>query len=160
MYIGVIGQGQCDDETYSIAEEVGRLIAKEGAVLVCGGLGGVMEGAAKGARSAGGMTLGILPGFSRAEANPYISISIPTGFGVARNILVVRSSDVLIAISGGHGTLTEISFALHFAKPVIGLYTWGLTRNGTAVEDIIPVKTPEEAVGKAMEFIKKSNRSE
>ena len=155
MYIGVIGQGQCDDEIYSIAEEVGRLIAKEGAVLVCGGLGGVMEGAARGARSAGGLTLGILPGFSRSEANPYISIAVPTGFGVARNILVVRSSDALIAISGGHGTLTEISFALHFAKPVIGLYTWGLTRNGQTVEDIISVKTPEEAVSKAMELIKK-----
>ncbi|HPZ07163.1 MAG TPA: TIGR00725 family protein [Candidatus Eremiobacteraeota bacterium] len=154
MYIGVIGQSQCNEEIASIAEEVGELIARNGAVMICGGMGGVMEAASRGARSAGGVTIGILPGFSREEANSYISISIPTGLGPARNLIIVRASDVLIAISGGYGTLTEIAFALHFGKPVIGLYTWGLNREGKDLQDIMIVRTPREAVSKAMELIK------
>jgi uncharacterized protein (TIGR00725 family) len=152
MYIGVIGQSQCNEQIASMAEEVGRLIAQGGAVLVCGGMGGVMEAASRGAREAGGLTVGILPGLARSEANPYISVAIPTGLGAARNLLVVRSSDVLIAISGGYGTLTEIAFALHFNKHVIGLDTWELNRDGKSINNIIMVKTAGEAVSRAFEL--------
>ena len=122
--IGVIGAGSCNNEIYELAQEVGVGVAKMGAILVCGGLGGVMEGACRGACEAGGQTVGILPGPDRAHANPYVTIPIVTDLGHARNILVVRSSDLLMAISGGYGTLSEISIALKLAKPVIGLSTW------------------------------------
>ena len=152
MYIGVIGQKDCSDEIYGLAEETGRLIAENKGVLVCGGMGGVMEGAARGAAEAGGHTIGILPGFSREEANPYIKTAIPTGLGMARNILVVRASDILIAVTGGYGTLSEIALALASGKKVIGLNTWGLTKEGKPSGDIIKANSPEEAVSKAIEF--------
>ncbi|OEU55981.1 MAG: TIGR00725 family protein, partial [Desulfuromonadales bacterium C00003096] len=110
--IGVIGAGQCKGEIYELAKKVGAGIAKAGAILVCGGLGGVMEGACRGAYEAGGQTVGILPGTDKAQANPYVTIPIVTDLGHARNILVVQSSDILFAISGGYGTLSEISIAL------------------------------------------------
>ncbi len=124
FYIGVIGAGTCPDATYKLASDVGCEIGKRGWVLVCGGLGGVMEGAAKGCTEAGGMTVGILPGLKKESANPYIRMPIPTGLGEGRNLLVVRASDILVAISGGHGTLSEIALALKTNKPVIGLETW------------------------------------
>jgi len=122
--IGVIGAGSCNSEVYELAREVGMGIAKMSAILVCGGLGGVMEGACLGACEAGGQTVGILPGSDKFQANPYVTIPIVTDLGHARNILIVRSSDQLIAISGGYGTLSEIGIALKLGKPVIGLSTW------------------------------------
>lgn len=123
-YVGVIGAGECVDPTYKTARSLGAEIAKKGWILVCGGLGGVMEAAAKGCAEAGGMTVGILPGTKRDSANPYIRIALPTGLGEGRNMLVVRTSDVLVSIAGGYGTLSEMALALKAGKPVIGLNTW------------------------------------
>ncbi|MDQ1335981.1 MAG: hypothetical protein QG552_2931 [Thermodesulfobacteriota bacterium] len=122
--IGVIGAGACPAATYELARKIGFEIGKRGWILVCGGLKGVMEGAARGCLEAGGMTVGVLPGLNRGSANPYITVALPTGLGDGRNLLVVRSSDLLIAISGGYGTLSEIALALKADKPVIGLETW------------------------------------
>ena len=149
IQIGVIGAGKCSSKAEMLAEEVGREIARKGALLICGGLGGVMEASARGAKQEGGVTVGILPGFSEEEANPYIDIPIVTGLSHARNVLVVRSSQALIAIEGGYGTLSEISIALKLRKPVIGLHTWDVSRQ------IIKAETPEEAVKKAISLIKK-----
>ena len=148
LQIGVIGAGECSQEAVILAEEVGREIAGNGAVLICGGLGGVMEAAARGAKQEGGVTVGILPGFSAEDANPFIVIPIVTGLSHARNVLVVRSSHVLIAIEGGYGTLSEISIALKLGIPVVGLHTWEVSEN------IIMVETPKEAVKKAIGLIK------
>jgi len=124
QYIGVIGAGTCPASTYGIAKDLGFEIGKRGWTLVCGGLQGVMEGAARGCSEAGGMVLGILPGLDKRSANPYITVPIPTGLGDGRNLLVVRSSDILVAVEGGYGTLSEIALALKADKPVIGLKTW------------------------------------
>ena len=123
-HIGIIGAGTCADTAYRLARDIGFGIGEKGWTLVCGGLGGVMEGAAKGCSEAGGMTIGILPGLNKDSANPYIHVPIPTGLGEGRNILVVRASDVLVAIAGGYGTLSEIALALKINKPVIGIETW------------------------------------
>jgi uncharacterized protein (TIGR00725 family) len=145
MLIGVIGASHCGPETGKLAQAVGKEIGKKGAVLICGGLGGVMEFASKGAKEAGGLTIGILPGTSREEANGYIDIPIVTGLGHARNVLIAHSSESLIAISGEHGTLSEIAIGLKLKKAVVGLNTWN-------IEGIIPVETPIEAVEKAIEL--------
>ena len=121
--VGVIGSGRCSREIYHLAERVGQGIARRGAILICGGLGGVMEGACKGAKAAGGTTVGILPGARPDDANAYVDIPILTGLSLARNLLVVRSSQALIAIEGGYGTLSEIAFSLQLGVPVIGLKT-------------------------------------
>jgi uncharacterized protein (TIGR00725 family) len=147
MIVSVIGAGSCDKKTYSMAEEVGRLFAQKGATLVTGGLAGVMEAASKGAKEAGGITVGILPGFSKEEANPYVMIPITTGLSHARNVVVARSADAVIAISGGYGTLSEIAIALKLGKPVIGIETW------ENIDGVIKVDSPEEAVKKVMELI-------
>jgi uncharacterized protein (TIGR00725 family) len=123
-YIGVIGAGECSESIYGLAREVGLEIGKRGWVLVCGGLGGVMEASARGCTEAGGLTVGILPGLEKASANAYIKIPLPTGLGEGRNLLVVRAAEVLISIAGGYGTLAEIALALKMDKPVIGLETW------------------------------------
>ena len=138
--IGVIGAGACDHEIYELARKIGAGVAETGAVVVCGGLGGVMEGACRGAYEAGGQTVGILPGPDRVQANPYVAIPIVTDLGHARNVVIVRSSDILVAISGGYGTLSEISIALKLGKPVIGLRTW------PNMEGIQYVTTPSEAM--------------
>ena len=151
MIISVIGAGECSEEIYEIAENVGRLIARENAVLVTGGLGGVMEAASKGAKEAGGITVGILPGFSSEDANRFVSIPITTGLSHARNTIVARSADAVIAVSGEYGTLSEIAIALKLGKPVIGINTWD------NVEGIIKVNTPEEAVQKALELASKKD---
>ena len=148
MQIGVIGAGQCSSRTSLLAEEVGREIARAGAVLVCGGLGGVMEAAARGAQGEGGITVGILPGESFEDANPFIQIPVVTGLGHARNVLVVRSAQVLIAVKGGYGTLSEVALALKMGKPVIGLHSWDVSKK------IIQAETPQEAVKKALRLIK------
>jgi len=123
-YIGIIGAGECSKTIYELARELGNEIGEKGWSLVCGGLKGVMEGAARGCYEAGGTTIGILPGMDRRSANPYIRIAIPTGLGDGRNLLVVRASDILVAVAGSYGTLSEISLALKIERPVIGLETW------------------------------------
>lgn len=123
-YIAVVGAGACPAPTYELARKLGFEIGKRGWTLVCGGLKGVMEGAARGCVEAGGITVGILPGLDRKSANPYISIAVPTGLGDGRNLLIIRSSDAVVAVSGGYGTLSEIALALKADKPVIGLETW------------------------------------
>lgn len=120
--IGVIGGGDCTTEEASFAEETGRLVAEGGAVLVCGGLGGVMEAAAKGAKANGGVTVGILPGTEPTAANRYIDVPLATGLGEMRNFLIVRTAHALIAIGGGVGTLSEIALAQRVGKPVVGLH--------------------------------------
>ncbi|HFC46920.1 MAG TPA: TIGR00725 family protein, partial [Dissulfuribacter thermophilus] len=145
--IGIIGAGRCDETIYDLAYSVGQMVAERGAILYCGGLGGVMEASAKGAVSKGGVTVGILPGAKASDANDYIKIPVVTGMGHARNVILVRSCEALIAISGSHGTLSEIALALKMWKPVVGLYTW---KN---ILDVHYVKTAEEAVEKAFSLI-------
>jgi len=149
-FIAVIGGGQPSPQEAQLAEEVGRELAKQGVILVCGGLSGVMESACKGAQSEGGVTIGILPGGSRQTANPYVQIPIVTGIGYARNVAVVKSAQAVIAIGGSYGTLSEIGHALQSGIPVIGLNTWSLYRNGQQDNSIIPVQNPTEAVNKAL----------
>ena len=125
-YVAVVGPGEATPEEIATAEEVGRLLAERGAVLVCGGLGGVMEAACRGAKEGGGRTVGILPGGDRAAANPHVDVAIATGLGEARNALVVRAADALIAVGGAYGTLSEIALALKTGTPVVGICSWEL----------------------------------
>jgi len=137
--IGIIGAGACSRELYQTAYAVGKLIAERRAVLICGGLGGVMEGASQGAFENGGLTVGILPGSDPSSANPYVRLPIPTGLGHARNVLVVQSSQLIIAIDGKMGTLSEIAIALKLGLPVIGYATWEVDsriRRASSVEEI------------------------
>jgi uncharacterized protein (TIGR00725 family) len=142
--IGVIGGAKPSDKYRKIAFEVGKLIAEKGAILVCGGLGGVMEAAARGVKKAGGLSVGILPGNSPKDANRYIDIPIATGMGYSRNSLVVLNSDVLIAIDGEYGTLSEIAYGCVHEKKILGIGTW-------EIEGVTPVETAEQAVDKALE---------
>lgn len=141
MNVAVVGGHKCSEEVYSLAQETGKLIAKRGWVLICGGLSGVMEAACKGAKEEGGLTVGILPGYDGREANNYLDVKIPTGLGYARNILVVRACDVIIAIDGEYGTLSEIAFAFSEGKQVYGINTWD-------IKGIQEVKTPQQAIEK------------
>jgi uncharacterized protein (TIGR00725 family) len=143
-YIGVIGAGECDAELAHLAEAVGRGIAEAGAILVCGGMGGAMEAACRGAKAVGGMTVGILPGSHRAGANQYVDVAIATGIGEARNLAIIRTSDALVAVGGSYGTLSEIGFALKMGKKVVGLRTWD-------IKGIVPAVSAEEAVRLATE---------
>jgi uncharacterized protein (TIGR00725 family) len=147
IHVAVVGAGDAGDELRAAAEEVGRRLAEAGAAVVCGGLGGVMEAACHGAKSAGGLTIGILPGRRRDEANPWVDVAIPTGMGETRNALVVLSADAVVAIGGEHGTLSEVAFGLKLGRPVVGLRTWRLVRdNGAADEAIVPVEDAAGAV--------------
>jgi len=139
MNVAVVGGHKCPKEIYRIAEEVGSLIAQQGWVLICGGGLGVMEAACKGAKKQGGLTVGILPSSDGKEANKYLDVKIPTGLGYARNVLVVRASDAVIAISGEYGTLSEIAFAFNEEKLIVGIDTW-------EIEGIKKVKTAKEAI--------------
>ncbi len=153
IHIAVIGSSEAAPPDLSASEDVGRAVASAGAVLVCGGLGGVMEAACRGAKSAGGMTVGILPDLARSDANQWVDVVIPTGIGEARNSLVVSSADAVIAIGGEYGTLSEIALALRYGKPVIGLDTWTLTRpNGETDEGMKVISDPVGAVALAMEL--------
>jgi len=154
-FIAVIGGAEPSLHEARLAKEVGRELAIKGAILVCGGLGGVMEAACKGAQSEGGVTIGILPGESRQAANPYVQIPIVTGIGYARNLAVVKSAQAVIAIGGSYGTLSEISHALQSGIPVIGLNTWSLSRNGQQDNSIILAQNPTEAVNKALNLTPK-----
>ncbi len=148
--IAVIGGAEPTPEEARLAEEVGRQLARKGAVVVCGGLGGVMEAACRGASSEGGLTVGILPGGSAANANPFVQVPIVTGIGYARNIAVVNSARVVIAVGGSYGTLSEIAHALQNGIPVIGLNTWSLSRAGREDISIILTEDPARAVSIAM----------
>ena len=152
--IAVIGAGDPSAEEARLAEEVGRELARHGAALVCGGLGGVMEAACRGAASEGGLTIGILPGDSPLAANPYVQVPIVTGLGHARNIAVVKSARAVIAVGGSYGTLSEIAHARQSNIPVIGLNTWELSRNGRKDGSIIPAGDPAEAVNIALGAIR------
>jgi len=148
--IAVIGGGQCTPEEAQLAEKVGRELARRGVILICGGLGGVMEAACKGAQSEGGITIGILPGEIRQSANPYVQIPIVTGIGYARNVVVAKSAQAVIAIGGSFGTISEIAFALQSNIPVIGLNTWSLARNGQTDNSIVIAQDAVDAVNKAL----------
>jgi uncharacterized protein (TIGR00725 family) len=152
LVISVIGGGDCrpGDRAYTLAEAVGKELASRGAVVVCGGLGGVMEAACKGAQAAGGLTIGILPTDNPRDANPYVSIPIPSGMGVARNALVVKSGQAVIAVDGSYGTLSEIGLALAEGIPVIGLETWELGLGGKGVDAITRARDAQDAVEKAL----------
>ncbi len=146
MFVAVIGSAICNEEIAALAYEVGREIARRGAMLVCGGRGGVMEAACRGAKEAGGLTVGILPGTDRREANPFVDVPIATGLGEGRNALIVRTADAVIAVSGGYGTLSEIGLALKMGRPVVGLATWELSYGGQPVQAIVQANTPAQAV--------------
>jgi uncharacterized protein (TIGR00725 family) len=148
--IAVIGGSAPTAQEAATAEGVGRLLAKAGAVLVCGGRGGVMEAACRGAKSADGLTIGILPGTSRNEANAYVDILILTGIGEARNAIITRTAQAAIAIGGSYGTLSEIAFVLSFGTPVVGLGTWEMGREGHPPPPIVRAASPEEAVTRAL----------
>jgi uncharacterized protein (TIGR00725 family) len=148
--IGVVGAAFCTPDVYALAREVGALIGRNGAILICGGRGGVMEASARGAKEAGGITIGILPGDSAAEANPFIDIPIVTDLGNARNSINVLTSQVIIAIHGSYGTLSEIALALKCRIPVVGLGTWDLIPPGGEPLPIRWVQNAEEAVTAAL----------
>jgi uncharacterized protein (TIGR00725 family) len=154
--IAVIGGGTCTSDYALLAEEVGRELARHKAILVCGGLGGVMEAACRGAALESGLTVGILPGDDPAAANSYVRIPVATGINQARNLAVVKSSRAVIAIDGEYGTLSEIAFALSNNIPVIGLNTWQLSRNGKQDRSIIEAKNAVDAVEKAISFARDS----
>jgi uncharacterized protein (TIGR00725 family) len=151
--IAVIGGSKPSPKEAKLAEEVGAELARRGAVLVCGGMGGIMEAACRGAVSEGGLTIGILPGDNARDANACVQIPIVTGMGYARNVIVVKSAQAAIAIGGSYGTLTEIGYALQNGIPVIGLGTWSLSRSGREDKGIIPAENAAEAVARAFDLI-------
>jgi hypothetical protein len=147
MIIGVIGGSHCSEEIYELARQVGQEIARAGALLICGGMFGVMEAACRGAKEAGGTTIGILPGKMKTDANAFVDIPIVTGLNDARNVIIARSADGLIAVNGEYGTLSEIAFALKFGKPVVGL------KAAFAIPQVAQVMTAAEAVNQILNRI-------
>jgi uncharacterized protein (TIGR00725 family) len=141
--VAIVGPGDASQQQEEVAEQVGSLVAGRGAVVLCGGLGGAMEAACRGAKRAGGLTVGILPGRDRAAANRYVDVALATGLGEARNALVVRAADAVIAVGGGYGTLSEIALALKAGKRVIGLDSW-------EIEGVAAADGPEAAVAAAL----------
>jgi hypothetical protein len=147
FYLAVIGGGEAPPELLALAREVGREVARRGAVLLCGGLGGVMAAAAQGAKEEGGVSIGLLPDPDRSRANPYLTYSIPTNLGHARNVLIAHAADALIAVDGSLGTISEAAIGLKLGKPVVGLrVSWNLPGLRSAA-------TPGEAVAAAMEAL-------
>ena len=149
-YVAVCGAGDATEEDIERAELVGQLLAEAGAIVVCGGLGGVMDAAARGATDSGGIAVGLLPDVTRAGSSDHLTIALPLGLGETRNALVVRSADAIIAVGGEWGTLSEIAFAMKMGKRVVGLDTWELTRAGRPVDGILRADSPEEAVQLAL----------
>lgn len=145
--IAVIGGRKTEKSLLKEAEETGRLIAEKGAVLVCGGLGGVMEAASRGAKAGGGLTVGILPQNDSKEANQFIDIPVVTGLGIGRNVIIARTADALIAVGGEYGTLSEIAFALQMGKPVVGIKTWD-------IKGVIAVENAADAVNRVFALLK------
>ena len=158
LYVAVIGSGDATDEQITLAEQVGKEVARAGAVLVCGGLGGVMEAACRGAKESGGTTVGILPGSDRKAANRHVDVAVATGLGEARNAIVVASADAVVAVGGEFGTLSEIAFALRAGKPVVGLATWELHRDGRPVEGVLQATDAPSAVGLALRSARERER--
>lgn len=158
--ISVIGAGRADARELAAAEAVGRQIARGGAVVVCGGLGGVMEAACRGAHAEGGLTLGLLPGETASGANPYLDIVLPTGLGEARNVLVARVSDGVVAVGGALGTLSELAFALKKRLPVAAIGSWDLEKERLP-EDVVFFEAEDaaEAVAFVLQHIKRAGRS-
>jgi uncharacterized protein (TIGR00725 family) len=148
-YVAVCGPSAATEEQAVWAEETGRRLAEAGAIVVCGGLGGVMDAVARGASEAGGMVIGILPGETRAGASRHLTMAIPTGMGEARNALIARAADAVIAVGGEWGTLSEIALARKMGKPVVGLRTWNLARNGEG--GLLHAPSPQDAVRLALE---------
>ncbi len=154
MIISVIGGEDAPADAVRLAEEVGRELGKRDVTVCCGGRGGIMEAACRGARSAGGHTIGILPGHNTSESppNPWVEFPVFTGIGYARNSAVVLTGDAVIAIDGAYGTLSEIAFALIHEVPLVGLDTWDFAYHGHDAERIVRAASPEEAVEKAIEM--------
>ena len=152
--IGVIGASRADDELLRLAEELGQEIASRGVAIVCGGMTGVMEAVCKGARAKGGLTIGIIPSDDKNDANQFVQIPIVTGMGVGRNVMLVKTADVLIAVGGEYGTLSEIAHALNIGKKVISLHSWQLERaTDGPIPGLIDVGSPKEAVDLALDAI-------
>lgn len=149
-YVAVVGAGVADEDLESVAEEVGRRLAERGAVVLCGGLSGVMEAVCRGSRAGGGTSVGILPGDDRRAANEFVDVALATGMGEMRNALIVRAADVVIALGGEYGTLSEVAFALKTGRPVVGYDTWELANHGAGDEAIVRVGSAEEAVAAAL----------
>jgi uncharacterized protein (TIGR00725 family) len=151
-WIAIVGPGSTSDAAQlALAEEAGAAVAEAGAGLVCGGLGGVMEAACRGARSRGGLTLGLLPGTDREAANGWVLVAVPTGLGEGRNALVVRAADAVVAVGGGWGTLSEIALALKTGVPVVGVGTWEPAIGGVEpAPGIVRVPAAREAVAEAL----------
>jgi uncharacterized protein (TIGR00725 family) len=150
LHVAVSGGGDAGEAACRLAEEVGRELARRGAVVVTGGLGGAMAAASRGAKAEGGTTVGILPSDDRADANEWVDVAVPTGLGEGRNALLVRAVDAVVAVAGEFGTLSEVALALRLGRPVVGLETWGLTRDGHPVEAIVVAATPGEAAERAV----------
>lgn len=148
-YISVVGPSDAPPDVLRIAEEVGACVARAGAILVTGGGSGAMEAACRGARAAGGVTLGLLPGSSRREGNTFLDFSVPTGMGEMRNVLVVRSADGIVAVGGAFGTLSEIALAFKLGKPIVGIRTWTASIAGETAP-MLTAATAEQAVGLLM----------
>jgi uncharacterized protein (TIGR00725 family) len=144
-HVAVVGPGDATEQEAGNAETIGRTLAQRGAIVLTGGHGGVMAAACRGAVSAGGLTVGILPGTDRGTANEWVTVAIPTGLGELRNALIVRAADVVVAVGGAYGTLSEVALALKTGVPVVGLETW-------EIEGIERVRTPAEAAGRALEL--------
>jgi hypothetical protein len=151
--IAVVGGGACSRETARLAAAVGRELARAGAVVVCGGLGGVMEATARGAAEMGGMVLGLLPGEDRRGGNRYLTIAVPTGLGHARNVLVVTAGDAVIALAGAEGTRSEVALARVLGRPVVALRAW------TGVPGVTAAATPAAAVRQALRLARRSTRA-
>ncbi|MGH9461439.1 MAG: TIGR00725 family protein [Vicinamibacteria bacterium] len=147
VHVAVVGAGACGEDVARQAEGVGRAVARAGAVLVCGGLGGVMEAAARGARREGGFTLGLLPGVDKEAANEFIDCAVATGLGHFRNFLIAQTADALVAVAGQYGTLSEVAMALNLGKPVVGLGSW-------EIEGVLRAGSPEEAVRLAIAAVR------
>jgi uncharacterized protein (TIGR00725 family) len=158
VYVSVIGAGDADGDARSAAEAIGRGLAARGAVVVCGGRGGVMEAACRGAQAAGGTTVGLLPDDDRRRANAYLTVSLPTGMGELRNGLVARAGDAVIAVGGEFGTLSEIGFALKLGRPVVGLRTWRLVRGDVPVDAVEEARDPADAVSRALARLRQNAR--
>jgi len=148
-FIAVVGAGKCTRKMKDLAEQVGMTIAENGGVLICGGLGGVMEAAAKGAKLKQGLTVGILPGNNRHDANEYIDVAVPTGIGEARNLVIIKTADAVVALPGKYGTLSEMAFCLKMNKPLVSISAWNISEDVERYEDpAIAVRRAFELAGK------------
>jgi uncharacterized protein (TIGR00725 family) len=159
VHIGVVGEGVCSRATARTAERVGGAIARAGAVLFCGGRSGVMEAASRGAAREGGHVIGVLPGFSRRDANRWVTIPVVTGMDQARNVVLVRSCDAVIAVGGSYGTLSEIALALKLGVPVVGLRTWRLAPPDARRVPLLRADDADEAVRLALRAARRDGRN-